>query len=139
MFPKPTTFPTENTHRLVVFLDQKLHGDYERMEDILADAARHLRRAEEAIAQLPYDAFKPIQGWVRDLGKHAEKCRFLTDDFRHAAQSALRELAKLDPDDAPALIGSAMRHLRDALEASHRVTDLLAAEQEISRHRGHHS
>jgi len=139
MFPTPTTFPTENTHRLVLFLDQKLHGDYERMEDNLADAARHMRRAEEAIAQLPYDAFKPIQSWVRDLGKHVEKRRFLTEDFRHAAQSALRELAKLDPDEAPALIDSDTRHLRDALEASHRVTDLLAAEQEISRHRGQHS
>ena len=59
--------------------------------------------------------------------------------YRHAAQSALRELARLDPELAPGLIDSAMRNLRDVLEASHRVTDLLAAEQEIARSRGHHS
>ncbi|MGC0222772.1 hypothetical protein [Pseudooceanicola nitratireducens] len=139
MFPTPTTFPTNNTHRMVLFLDQQLHGDYERIEDILASAARYSRAASEAIAQLPYEALKPIQGWARDLDKHSERRRFLTDDYRHAAQSALRELARLEPELAPGLIDSAMRNLRDALEASHRVADLLAAEQEIARSRGHHS
>lgn len=139
MFPTPTTFPTANTHRMVLFLDQQLHGDYERIEDILADAARYTRAASEAIAQLPYEALKPLQSWSGDLGRHCEKRRFLNDDYRHAAQSALRELARLDPELAPGLIDSAMRNLRDALEASHRVTDLLAAEQEIARSRGHHS
>ena len=63
MFPTPTTFPTNNTHRMVLFLDQQLHGDYERIEDILANAARHTRFASEAIAQLPYEALKPLQSW----------------------------------------------------------------------------
>ena len=139
MFPTPTTFPTANTHRMVLFLDQQLHGDYERIEDILANAARHTRAASEAIAQLPYEALKSIQSWVRDLDKHCERRRFLTDDYRHAARSALRELARLDPELAPGLIDSAIRSLRDALEASHRVADLLAAEQEIARSRGHYS
>ena len=139
MFPTPTTFPTSNTHRMVLFLDQQLHGDYERIEDILADAARYSRAASEAIAQLPYEALKPIQAWTRDLDKHYERRRFLTDDYLHAARSALRELARQDPELAPGLIDSAMRNLRDALEASHRVADLLAAEQEIARSRGHHS
>ncbi|GGE29140.1 hypothetical protein GCM10011360_16560 [Primorskyibacter flagellatus] len=139
MFPIPQTFPTNNTHRMVLFLDHQLHGDYERIEDILANAARHTRAASEALAQLPYEALKPIQGWARDLEKHSERRRFLTDDYRHAARSALRELAKLEPEMASGPIDSAMRNLRDALEASHRVTDLLAAEQEIARSRGHHS
>lgn len=139
MFLTPTTFPTANTHRMVLFLDQQLHGDYEHIEDILANAARHTRAASEAMAQLPYEALKRVQSWARDLDKHAERRRFLTDDYRHAARSALCELARLDPELAPGLIDSAMRNLRDALEASHRVTDLLAAEQEIARSRGHHS
>jgi hypothetical protein len=139
MFPTPKTFPANNTHRMVLFLDQQLHGDYERIEGILADAARHTRAAGESIAQLPYEALKPLQCWVRDLDKHSERRRFLTDDYRHAARSALRELARLDPELAPELIDGALRNLRDALEASHRVADLLAAEQEIARSRGHHS
>ena len=139
MFPTPKTFPTNNSHRMVLFLDQQLHGDYERIEDILANAARHTRAACEAIAQLPYEALKPLQSWVRDLDKHSERRRFLTDDYRHAARSALRELARMEPEIASGLIDSAMRNLRDALEASHRVTDLLAAEQEIARSREHHS
>lgn len=139
MFPTPKTFPTNNTHRMVLFLDQQIHGDYERIEDILANAARHSRVAGEAIAQLPYEALKAVQSWARDLEKHCEKQRFLTDDYRHAARCALRELARLEPELAPGLIDSAMRNLRDALEASHRVADLLAAEQEIARSRGHHS
>lgn len=64
MFPTPTTFPTNNTHRMVLFLDQQLHGDYERIEDILANAARHTRAACEAITQLPYEALKLIQSWL---------------------------------------------------------------------------
>lgn len=138
MFPHPTSYPTANTHRMVLFHDQKLHGDFERMEDILADAARHLRAALAAMAQLPYDSFTPVQGWVGDLTKAAETQRFLTEGFRHAAQSALRELAKIDPEQAPGVIDRTMRHLRDALEASHRVSDLLAADQEISKHRHQH-
>lgn len=139
MFPTPTTFPTNNTHRMVLFLDQKICGDFERIEDILANAARYTRAASEAIAQLPYKALKSVQNWARDLEKHSERGGFLTDDYRHAARSALHELARLDPELASVPIDSAVRNLRDALEASHRVTDLLAAEQEIARSRGHHS
>lgn len=138
MFPHPTSYPTANTHRMVLFHDQKMHADFERMEDILADAARHVRTALEAITLLPYESYKPVQGWVGDLTKAAEKRRFLTEDFRHTAQSALRELAQLDPEQAPGVIDRSMRHLRDALEASHRVNDLLAADQEITRHRHQH-
>ena len=138
MFPHPTSYPSANTHRMVLFHDQKMHADFERMEDILADAARHVRVALEAIALLPYDSYKPVQGWISELTKAAEKQRFLTEGFRHAAQSALRELAKLDPEQSPGGIDRTMRHLRDALEASHRVSDLLAADQEISKHRLQH-
>lgn len=106
------------------------------VDDLGEDAARQTRAASEAIAQLPYEALKSIQSWARDLEKHSERRRFLTDDYRHAARSALRELARLDPELAPGLIDSAMRNLRDALEAAHRVADLLAAEQEIARSRG---
>ena len=137
MFPKPTTYANGNNHRLVLFLDQKMHGDFERIEDILADAARHTRAANEAIGQLPHEAFKPLQRWSGDLDKHLEQNSLLTEDFRHAARSALREMAKLEPEPAPGLIDDATRLLRDALEASYRVCDLLAAEQAIAKHRGH--
>ena len=137
MFPKPTTYANSNNHRLALFLDQKMHGDFERIEDILADASRHTRAACEAISHLPYDAFKPLQRWSGDLAKNLEQNSLLTEDFRHAVRPALREMAKLEPELAPGLIDDATRHLRDALEASYRVSDLLAAEQAIAKHRGH--
>ncbi|MEC7300726.1 MAG: hypothetical protein VXW43_18875, partial [Pseudomonadota bacterium] len=117
MFPKPTTYANGNNHRMVHFFDQKMHGDFERMEDILADASRHTRAACEEISQLPYEAFKPLQRWSGDLDKHLEQNSLLTEDFRHATRSALREMAKLEPELAPGLIDDAMRFLRDALEA----------------------
>ena len=137
MFPKPTTYANGNNHRLVLFLDQKMHGDFERIEDILADASRHTRAACEEISQLPYEVFKPLQRWSGDLGKHLEKNSLLTEDFRHAARSALREISKLEPELAQSLIDDTTRRLRDALEASYRVCDLLAAEQAIAKHREH--
>ncbi|WP_136635533.1 hypothetical protein [Pseudooceanicola onchidii] len=136
MFPKPTSYDNGNNHRLVHFFDQKIHGDFERIEDILADASRHTRAACEAISQLPYEAFKPLQRWSGDLGKHLEKNSLLSEGFLHAARSALCEIAKLEVELAPGLIDDATRHLRDALEASYRVSDLLAAEQAIAKHRG---
>ncbi|MGI3167129.1 hypothetical protein [Pseudooceanicola sp. 200-1SW] len=135
MFPAPTTYLTANTHRMVLFHDQKIQADFARMEDIHADATQQVRNALEAIALLPYDSFKPIQRWADDFTKLVEKHRLLSEDFRHAAQSALRELAKLDPEAAPGVIDRTMRHLRNALEGSYRVTDLLAADFEITRYR----
>lgn len=136
MFPKPQSYPTQNTHRMVHFFDRPRHTDFERIEDILADAARLVRDVVTGMQELPYDAFKPLQAWHRDLEKQAAKGRFLSQDFRHAAQSALRELARQVPDPTPELIDRLQRDLRDALEASHRVGDLLAAEQEIAFTRG---
>lgn len=138
MFPRPNSYPTQNTHRMVHFFDAPRHTDFERIEDLLADAVRHLRAALVAMEALPYESFKPVQSWHRDLGRHAETQRLLTEDFRHAAHAALRELARQNPEAAPELLDRLQRDLRDALEASHRVSDLLAAEREIAACRGRH-
>ena len=79
------------------------HGAVPRLEDSCGFRADGIHppdtapQALEAITLLAFDSFEPVQGWVGDLMKAAEKQRVLTDDLRHTALCALRELAKHDP------------------------------------------
>lgn len=132
----PHSFPTQNSHRLVVFQPDLRGTDFDRIEDIAADAITTARSAVAAIEDLPYDIFKPIQSYEKILRDAVERRRILTDDARLAMEEMLRQLARVEPDEATAaLLDRLMRSLRDALESSHRVADLLAAERDIGWHR----
>ena len=133
MFQPPGTFSSGSSHRVVHFLDQQIHTDHQRIEDILADVARCMRGAIEALDEIPFEG---VDYWRHDLIRKAGTGRFLSDEFRNAARRALRALAQQDPETAPAAHDRASRLLRDALEHSHRVTELLAAEREIADVRG---
>jgi hypothetical protein len=70
--------------------------------------------------------------WDKDLRTSVDDRRVLTEDFRHSANEALRALARCDvPVGAEASHDGVMRHLRDALNASNRVADLIATEADI--------
>lgn len=61
----------------------------------------------------------------------------MSDDVRLAIEEMLRQLARAEANDTTApLLDRLMRRLRDALEGSHSVADLLAAERDIGWHRG---
>lgn len=133
MFQPPSNFPSTNNHRLVHFFDQQVHTDHKRIEDIHADIARCLRKAIEALDEIQFGG---VDYWRHDLIRKAGTGRFLNDEFRNATRRALRALAQQDPETAPAAHDRASRLLRDALEQSHRVTELLNAEREIADVRG---
>ena len=129
MFQPPSSFSAGTSHRLVHFFDQPWTSDHERIEDILADVARAVRGAIEALDEIPLAGG---EFWHHDLVAKARPGKFLGDDFRNAARRALRALATQDPELAPAAHDRACRLLRDALEHSHRAVELLAAEREIA-------
>ena len=129
MFQPPGNFGSGSSHRVVHFLDQQIHTDHQRIEDILADVARCMRGAIEALDEIPLAGG---EFWHHDLVAKARPGKFLGDDFRNAARRALRALATQDPELAPAAHDRACRLLRDALEHSHRAVELLAAEREIA-------
>lgn len=129
MYQPPSSFGSGTSHRLVHFFDQPHKTDYERIEDILADVARCVRGAIEALDDMPLEGG---EFWRHNLIGKSKPGNFLGDDFRNAARRALRALATQDPELAPAAHDRACRLLRDALEHSHRAVELLAAEREIA-------
>lgn len=136
MFAQSNAFSAQNSHRIALFQPDVARPDLDRIEDIGANAIGTARTAVAYLEQLPYETAKPIQGLIRTITTQVEKRRVLTDDFRHAVASVLKHLAREDYTDkmAPDL-DQAMRCLRDALNLSHRVQDLLAAEKDIGWHR----
>ncbi|MCA0273077.1 MAG: hypothetical protein LCH69_13590 [Proteobacteria bacterium] len=125
---KPNTFPTQNTHRVVLFQPDSIRPDFERLEDICADAIAAARTAFEAMERLPHPLFKRIERPLDALAEAVNRRRVLTEDYRAALADMLRALAE-DEADLRLL-------LRDALNLSNRVADLLAAEKDIAWHRG---
>lgn len=136
MIPAPAIWPGNNAHRVAVF-QPDLHTDFERIEITLADALRSARAALEAMHDLPYATTKPLEQFRRFVTEKVEARRILNDDFRHWTKGILQHLAKADrAEEDEGTFDAVMRGLRDALEGSHRVADLLAAEKDVGWHRG---
>lgn len=111
--------------------------DFDRVEDIGADALGAAREALLAIEALPYPLFKPIQSQTRALRDAVLDRKVLNDRFRDTVVDLQRALAGAEVDEGShAAVEQIIKRLREALRASHRVSDLLAAEQEIGFHRG---
>lgn len=138
MIPTPQIWPGDNSFRVAVF-QPDLHDDFQKIEIMLADAIGHARIAIDAISALSSGTTRSLEPSIRYVIEAVEKRRILCVDFREYAQNALRQLARIDPEgeDAEAL-DTVQRGLRDALEGSHRVADLIAAEKDIGWHRGNH-
>ena len=133
MFHHPNRFASD--HRIVLF-HQGSQPDFERLEDLTADAIRAARLGTECLAELPHDLTKPLRTYIKILADAVGNQRVLSDDFRHAAGSVLGALDSADTTGGvPARVELATRHLHDALAISHRVSDLLAAERDIGWHR----
>lgn len=135
MVPSPSIWPSTNVHRVAVF-QPDLHVDVEKIETTLADAIGSARAAITAMYDLRYETVKPLALSRRVLTEKVEARRILNDDFRHHAKDLLSRLAKVDPEEEDGhALDIVMRGLRDALEGSHRVADLLAAERDVEWHR----
>ena len=137
MFAHPNAFTAQNSHRIALFQPDVARPDLDRIEDIGADAIGTARMAAAYLEELPHQTTKSIQSVIRTITTQVEKRRVLTDDFRHAVTLVLKHLAREEYiDEMASDLDHAMRCLRDALNLSHRVQDLLAAEKDIGWHRG---
>lgn len=133
----PTTFPSQNNHRLVIFNPDRKPADFERIEDIGANALTHARRALSLLPGLFTEAHNALGKVTDKIGAHVAKRRLLNEDARLDLETAVDTCTKLladyGDDSVVAAIGE---QLQEALDASHRVADLLAAEEAIGWNRG---
>lgn len=133
--PLPTSYPQGNTHRIVLHRPDDAQ-EFSRIEDILGDGLRRLRRAM-SIDELPTEAglmLEPCARRVRELV--VSKRRLLSDDARHHVGTHLAAARRWagEHGSTPAL-DRLVEDLAAALEASEWVADLIAAEREIAWHR----
>ncbi|WP_299847940.1 hypothetical protein [uncultured Paracoccus sp.] len=118
-----------------VILESKV-TDFERIEDIGADAIRATRRALDWCDLISGDAAVQLRRELADLRDIVERRSAMTRDARvslRAFRDALMAQGQGGPDTALAPLVSA---LHDAITASERVADLLASERHIGRCRG---
>lgn len=123
-----------NKHHVI--LDQRPETDFERIEDIGADAIRATRRALEWCDLISGDAGVQLRRELADLRDIVERRSAMTRDARvslRGFRDTLRAQGQGGPDTALAPLVSA---LHDAITASERVADLLASEGHIGRCRG---
>jgi hypothetical protein len=131
MIPVPTSFPRENTHRVVVFTPDRPTRDSDRLEDIAADALAAAREALLLIRDLPGDLITPVEGLRLQLASEVEEQAMLSEEFRTVAGALIEALGAVLPDDCPGELAKAVACLRAARQSSSRVSDLLAAERAI--------
>lgn len=136
MIPAPTSFSAGTSHRVVHFFPEAT-SDFDRVEDLLADALGAAREAVSMGHRLDYGSFKPVQRWLEDIQKQVDLGRLLNDDFRRAAGAVVDSLRENQPSpDAGDAQEAMLDRLADAVRLSYRVSDLLAAEKDIGWHRG---
>lgn len=134
MYPYPTTFTTANTHRVVHLLPEHRPTDFTRIEHLAADATMQARTALSVLAGLYPEARDAMAAALSRLADHVGARCLLNDEARSALKSivdACELLLQRNGDDA--VVEAVQTHAQAALEGSHRVSDLLAAEASLSR------
>lgn len=133
----PTNFPTQNNYRIVHFNPDQLVVDFNRIEDIGADAIASARQAMTLLPGLYTEAHNRLAEVTDRIAAHVAKRRLLTEEARVDLETAVNTcLALLGENGEDTVVGAIGEHLQEALDASNRVADLLAAEESIGWHRG---
>ena len=144
MVPMPTSYPTQNTHRVVVFHPDGGKCDFDRIEDIGADALKTGRLACALIHELQHAVMRPVYSRFTDFKTHLDKRRVLNEDYLNVTGAILKHLEGIDHSDETLvrtqaesnLIINIVAQLQAAVALSNRVLDLLAAERDVGWHRG---
>ena len=132
----PIAFAQGNTHRVVAYEPDRAPPAFERLENTLADG---LRAARLALAvELPVEAYRVLDPTAKALRDHIlDKRRLLSQQCRHDLGYYLilaRRWATMHGTTPE--IEAVVAGLEEALDASHRVSELLGAERDIGWHRG---
>ena len=134
----PNSFPAQNTHRLVMFHpDLPPRDDFDRLEELTANGLRAARNALQTLKALPHQRDRSLTADLVELTRSLEMRRLLNDCFIDAASGVLCHLSQGSFQEAtPEQIERATHDLKEAVDLSNRVRDLLAAEHDVGWHRG---
>ncbi|EGJ22916.1 hypothetical protein RSWS8N_12540 [Cereibacter sphaeroides WS8N] len=135
----PTIIPTQNNHRVVHFSGDMPRGDFERLEELAADGVAAAREALALVPLLPTPLFNALQPQLMALFPHVERRRLLGERAREELELFVQEMNRLRPEVSEAheeAFKEIGRLLLASIDASHRVADLVAAEQQIGWLRG---
>ena len=132
----PTNFPTQNNHRVVLFLPEQSRDGFDRHEELTANGLRAARNTLRLLQELNLREDRALYVNITELREKLEQRRLLNDHFRTTAASLLRGLGLQDPEEGTTKPLDQIRHdLQEVLSLSHRVSDLLAAERDVGWHR----
>ncbi|TLP61341.1 hypothetical protein FEE96_13920 [Parasedimentitalea maritima] len=133
----PTNVPTQNNHRVALFFPEQSRDDFDRLEELTANGLRAARSALEGLQDLSIQNDRGLFADLVKLRTVLERRRLLSDQFRNTAASLLLRLEHIElSDNDTAGLDQIIRDLNDAHNLSHRVCDLLSAEQDVGWHRG---
>lgn len=133
----PTSIPTQNTYRLVHLFPESRSTDFNRLEDLAADATKHARAALSLQDGLFTEAHNTLAKDMARLTGAVSARRLLTDDARGALEAIVAHCDRLLAEHGDDTVVEALQlQAQAALDASHRVADLLAAEDSIGHFRG---
>jgi len=137
MIPIPTSFPAQNNHRVALFLPEQPRDDFDHLEELTANGLSAARNALRLLQELKFQEDRALYANIAELRETLEQRRLLNDQFRTIAASLLRGLGLQDSDEGTKeTLYEIKCDLKEALNLSHRVSDLLAAERDVGWHRG---
>lgn len=137
MIPAPTNFPTGNSHRVALFLPEQAGTDFDRLEDLTADGLRLARSACQQLTASGYQFDRHTTANIQELTSAVEKRRLLNDRFVDVAHALIEELSQEgDSSESGEVFPQIVEDLKEAVDLSNRVRDLLAAERDVGWHRG---
>lgn len=132
----PTTFPTNNTHRVVLFTPDRKAPDYKRIPELGADALAALRAALRLVSQLSPEVARDLSDEIVALHAQLDQRRCFNDTALAAMGCCAERLKQLDRDDVAESFAS---HLSEALTHATRAADLIAAHREFTQLRWHYA
>lgn len=119
-----------------VILEQRPGTDFERIEDIGADAIRAARKALRWCDLITGQAAHHLRRELVDLRKIVECRSAMTRDARISLRAFRDQLMAQGQGGPDTPLGPLVTALDDAITASERVADLLAAERHVGLCRG---
>lgn len=122
-----------NKHHLTI---ETRATDFERVEDIGADAIRATRTALEWCSRLSGDEAHDFRREIADLRQIVERRSALTRDGRHSLRAFRTILLAQGQDGPDATPSPLVAALSQAFAGSERVADLVAAERHVGHCRG---
>ncbi len=126
----PTSFPVQNTHRVVLFSPDRQRTDFKRLQDLGADATGALRSALRLVPDLSSDTARDLWAEIVALQDRLDRRDSFSNDALAEMAECLERLRSLDRDEVAEAFAD---HLRAALTRATRVADLIAADQQFSR------